>query len=364
MIRPRLTMIKIRELICGLLCAGSLQAVVVRHDVDVSAYHALAGQAPFAPVVRIEVATAFGTRTGSGVVVGDGWVLTAAHVVWGAAPDAIGVRTTEGRAAAQELRVTPGWSAAPATGLTQVADLALIRVEGLGGRPPAMIATTVGSGMVGFFGGYGRMGNGILGAVSSPSLAFAMNVIDRRLSLPGGGWLVTDFDDGGSARNSLNAATVRRTNYDAGFGNPLLSEFVLGAEPGTSVAGFGALPTAADFFPGLADAFLEGTTASGDSGGPMFIFDPASDTWQLAGLVSWGVNPLLPAGFARTDSRYGDLAFFTDLTQHREWIGSVIPEPVTVVLLATGALVTTLRRRRLPDPRLPGEDPEASLPRR
>lgn len=357
-------MFKIREMVCGLLCAGPLQAVVVRHDVDVSAYRVLAGQPPFAPVVRIEVATAFGTRTGSGVVVGDGWVLTAAHVVWGAAPDAVGVRTTEGRAAAQELRIAPGWSAAPATGLTQVADLALIRVEGLGGIPPAMIATTVGSGMVGFFGGYGRMGNGILGAVSPPSLAFAMNVVDRRLSLPGGGWLVTDFDDGGSARNSLNAETVRRTHYDAGFSNPLMSEFVLEAEPGTSLAGFGALPTASDFFPGLAEAFLEGTTASGDSGGPMFIFDPATGAWLLAGLASWGVNPLLPAGFSRTDSRYGDLAFFTDLTRHRDWIGSVIPEPGAIVLLATGALLTALRRRRLPHPHLPGEDPEALLERR
>jgi len=339
-------MIKISQIICSLLCTVTLQAVVVRHDLDVAAYQALANQEAFASVIRVEVTTAFGTRTGTGVVVGDGWVLTAAHVVWGAAPGAVAVRTPQGRTTADELRFAPGWSAAPAIGLTQVADLALIRVGGLGGINPAVTASTVGSGMVGFFGGYGRMGNGILGAVSPPSLAFAMNVIDRELSLPGGGWLVTDFDDGGSARNSLNAETVRRSYYDAGFVDPLLSELVLEADPWSSSAGFDGLPTAADFFPGLADAFLEGTTASGDSGGPMFIFDPASGAWRLAGLASWGVNPLLPAGFSRTDSRYGDVAFFTDLTHHQDWITGVIPEADAAALLTIGALLAALRRRR------------------
>lgn len=174
-----------------------------------------------------------------------------------------------------------------------------------------------------------------------------MNVIDRQLVTPGGGFLVTDFDDGGSARNSLNSATVRMTHYDAGFTDSLPSSSVLLAGSGQSTAAFGDLPTAADYFPGLPAQFIEGTTASGDSGGPLFILDPLSRTWQLAGLASWGFNPLLAEGFARTDSRYGDLAFFTDLTANRDWImATTIPEPSVPLFMAFTAMLAATRRRR------------------
>lgn len=336
-----------RQSLCGLLGAASLHAVVVRHDLEFSPYRELAAQAPFADVVRIEVATDFGTRTGSGVVVGDGWVLTAAHVVSGVATGAVEVRLGNGRATARETHFAPGWGAAPATGLTQVGDLALIRVEGLGNPAPALLATTVETGTIGFFGGFGRTGTGVLGALTQPTLAFAMNVIDRRLDLPGGGWLVTDFDDGTMVRNSLDAETVRRTHYDAGFADSALSGLVLDAGSGRSAPGFDGLPTAADFFPGLPAEFLEGTTAAGDSGGPMFVYDALVDAWLLAGLASWGVNPLLPTGFSRNDSRYGDLAFFTDLTHHRDWIAAVIPEPGGAALALPAAILLLMRRRRV-----------------
>jgi hypothetical protein len=332
--------------VCIFLIPSLVQAVVLRHDLDSASYGELASREPFAPIVEIEVATAFGTRTGSGVIVADGWVLTAAHVTWGASDSSVSVRIGGSGVAAGEILYPEAWSSSPVVGLRQGNDLALIRVGSTSGVLPATIATQVDPGDIGFLGGFGRSGNGVLGASSSRTLGFAMNVIDRQLATVGGGLLVTDFDDGTSARNSLDSQTARRTYYDAGFDSPLLSTTVLDAGSGQSQPGFSGLPTAADFFPGLPDEFLEGTTAGGDSGGPMFVYNVAVGEWELAGLASWGINPLLPEGFARTDSRYGDIALFTDLSANRDWVLARVPEPSLAVILALGAGLAATRRGR------------------
>jgi hypothetical protein len=55
----------------------------------------------------------------------------------------------------------------------------------------------------------------------------------------------------------------------------------------------------------------------------------------------------LSDGFARGDSRYGDLAFFTDLTRHHEWIAATIPEPACLAWLG---LLLLARRSRSASP--------------
>lgn len=331
--------------VLGLIAAAP--AVVVRHDLERNNYRALAEAAPFAGMVEIEVDTGLGIRRGSGVVVAGDWVLTAAHVTAGAGHAAVRVRSggaAIAAIAAAELRYAPGWAAAPSPGLDQGADLVLVRLGTPTPLAPAAVAPRVSPGAVAFLGGYGRTGTGVLGAAGPAERLFAMNVIDRRLAAPGGGLLVTDFDDGSASRNALDAATVRRTYYDLGFDGPQLSSSVLDLPPGTSLAGWEGLPTASAFFPGMAHAFLEGTSAPGDSGGPLFVFDAGENLWQLAGISSWGINPLLPEGFARSDSRYGDLAFFTDLTTHHEWIAATVPESSWLPWLGLG-LLTGIRRR-------------------
>ena len=157
---------------------------------------------------------------------------------------------------------------------------------------------------------------------------------------------MTDFDSGQSRHNSLNLATVDLRNFDLGGGDPKLSETVFSAQNDESLAGFAGVPTAGDFFSGLEEVFPEGTTARGDSGGPLFIFSEERSRWELAGVTSFGVNPLFPAGFNRFDSRYGDLSFFADVSGQGEWLNSVmVPEPAGGLLLLSSA-VFLLRRKR------------------
>ncbi|MFC7338371.1 trypsin-like serine protease [Haloferula chungangensis] len=321
------------EVMCTLSLLQPAGAVVIRHDLDRQAYRQLASAEAFSGVVEIEVDTGFGIRRGSGVVIDEHWVLTAAHVTAGAGNHAVQVRAGGTSIGAVELRYAGGWAASPSPGLTQGGDLVLVRLGQSSSLTPAVIAPNVSPGAIAFLGGYGRSGNGILGATSSPELLFAMNVVDRQIAAPGGGLLATDFDDGSLARNSLEASTVRRTYFDVGFDGPRLSDRLLDVAPSSSIADWGGLPMASSFFPWMPDEFLEGTTAAGDSGGALFVFDASAQQWQLAGISSWGVNPLLSDGFARTDSRYGDIALFTDLSEHGDWIAANIPEPTSLVWL-------------------------------
>ncbi len=293
---------------------SSLHAVVIQHGGSLEDHLALANDVAFNGLTEIRANRRNGTgSTGTGFEFQPGWVLTAAHVVDGFSADQITIHRGGKSHRAMFISLAPGWSGNPTTGLNQGADLALLRLK----NPTTTRKTSLFSGSSllgseGVFLGQGFSGTGILGANGSTMRLAGTNTIDREFSSLGGGFLVTDFDDGSERRNALQASTVARSFYDDGFSNPTLSATVLEQAPAISEA----MPTS-----------LEATTAPGDSGGPLLVQSSSDGSWQLAGITSWGTNPTLPSGFSRNDSRYGDLTFFTDLRPHHDWIVNTIPEP-------------------------------------
>jgi len=127
-------------------------AGVLRHDVERSAYEEWAAQPQFDPVVMVELS---GRPFASGVLVAEGWVLTAKHVT----------RDVE----AAELAIVSKTARVPVLDVREhqdvEIDLALLRVPGIGVSPAELYAGSDEVGRLGHWVGYGRSGL----ATSSPN---------------------------------------------------------------------------------------------------------------------------------------------------------------------------------------------------
>jgi len=199
---------------------------------------------------------------------------------------------------------------APVPGLTDGTDLAMLTLSG--GLPSwatsvqQLFAGNVLGELVTMV-GYGGQGLGSLQFPPGGTRWAAQNLVDAV---------------GAAGVNESFSANIISTDFDNGsaFAN------TLGTLGSSAVA-----------------LFTEGTTAGGDSGGPLFV-DMAGN-WLIAGVLSGGSS----------DSSFGDISWWTGVAQYRSEIESfggvfqgvaAIPEPQTYLLMLMGLGAIGVARRR------------------
>jgi len=282
-----------------------------------------------APAVIIQTTTGTGNTTappddpgwsavgflgiGTGVYVGDGWVLTAAHV--GAGPITL-AGTTYQPAAGSSVRLTNGGGA----GLSAETDLVMYRL------------TTIPTGIA-----------GVPIAAATPALGTPVTMIgagrDRQPGLTEWSvntavdpWIWTEVTAGGNAAG-YKATSTRSlrwgTNALSGTGEWI--SYGLGDVK--------SIVTTFDDLRGTAEA----QASYGDSGGG--VFAKRGSAWELAGLmvVVDGYSGQPDPG---STAVFGDVTYSVDLSYYRPQIVALVPEPSALMLVALGGGVAWLFHRR------------------
>ncbi|MEM1446355.1 MAG: trypsin-like serine protease [Planctomycetota bacterium] len=233
-------------------------------------YHqALANDEAFSSVGQFQGSTGTSSYTGSGVYLGDGWVLTAAHVVDQA--DALTFDIAGTSYAAESWAYHAEWNPADVSAGN---DLALVKLTEDVSDPSVSAATlytgTDETGQLGVTVGYGLTGTGWTGynpTQPADTKRAGTNIVDGTY---GDDVLLSDFDSGWLFHNATGSS--QRTE-------------------------------------------LEYLIAPGDSGGGLFLYDEEIADWTLAGINSFGMgldgNP---------DSDFGDVSGQVRVSSHTDWI--------------------------------------------
>ena len=262
--RPRARVLQaLAALLLLLIVHASTKAAVIRHDRTDHYHNRLADRGPHTAVGRVSTDAALG----SGTLIGQRFVLTAAHVVDYASTIDFQIAGRSYRA--RNWHTLPGWNGNLAAGR----DLALIllneNVTLTSGVAPAPLGLrrSVRSRWASEA-GYGLGGNGVTGTrYGTAEKRAGRNRIDRVTA--GGRLLWSDFDRPGTPR-------------DSPLGSP---------DPN----------------------FAESLVSFGDSGGGLFVIQ--NRRWRLA-----GVHSFIAATDGIIDADYGDLSGHTAVGPYRRWV--------------------------------------------
>lgn len=293
--------------VCAVFRPAPAAAIYIRHDVALSDYVALASDPLYAATGYLRTA---GGEFCTGTLVAPTLVLSAAHcfvytsgenIGQVASPSVImfGVGETIDAFTnnATGLVLNPGYNiASPAADF----DMALLTLSSpILGVPPAALFAGDPFGIIATIVGYGNQGTGVAnGLAGAPDRLAAQNVVDL-------------------------AGNVLRYDFDS---PDLDTSFYGDAEP---------LP-------------LEGTTGTGDSGGPMFLTHGSSA--YVVGTLFGGLG----------NNFYGDRSFYASVARSENLqfllnagldvlttlpeTGTPVPEPATCGLVALGAFLGWRRR--------------------
>lgn len=248
------------------LAAGLV--LFARPDVPDARFRDLAASPELSSLVRIIPLNARGS--GSGVLLANGVVLTAAHVVARVAPESLVVLVGDRRFTVREIVVHPAWTSTPGV------DLAIVRLSGVPERRPAVLAAR------------------------APSLPAEIVIAGYGI----GG--ATRRDSAGTARAGENILDerggLRPEAVDSGL---LVGDFDLPAAHEKNATG-SATPMPLEVLP-----------SGGDSGGPLFVKSIAG----LRLLAIYSHSSYRLDQWAENQPTYAGSRFAaTDLTRHFRWL--------------------------------------------
>lgn len=321
---------RIAFILCVALGATASEAIVIRHDKNDALYRALAANARYDAVGRIEYrsGSTIGTGTGNYIGIGTGgkkWLVTAGHVVdagWDSGTFTVGGRT-------YQLEVSSlRWWTSHGSGFDDIGVARILDPDNTLNVAPAKfwndlvaIPADLEQRLIGTTVGFGLTGTGTTGPDTTDNLKRAMqNRIDgfdvkfnRGASTLRG--YACDFD-----RNDADSNRLDRTDFPA-------ANFEEGQRSSRTWLD------------------LEGQGADGDSGGGLFV--------DLGGMhVMIGVTSAMNRLGTGTLGAYGSFTRYSPFnrtwaTRVEGWTGiKAVPEPSTLALFLVGGAGMLARRKR------------------